>query len=296
MPDSINVLFIGDVVGTNGLALVTKMLKSLIEKYSADFTIVNGENIADGKSLTKKHAAELYEAGANIITTGNHVWDRWDVKALLSEDRRVLRPANYPRENAGTGIAIGSTKHGVKVGVLNLQARTYMQTIDCPFKTSNWAMEKILSETPIVLVDFHGEATAEKQAMGRYLDGKASAVLGTHTHVQTSDAQIFPHGTAYITDVGMSGPYESVVGMRVDIAIKRFLYQTPFKYEVAQDEVRIAGVALTVDVQSGQALEINPFMFPEFSRARELMTNESTQADPRLVAETDVLKTSGVEA
>ena len=296
MPDSINILFIGDVVGTNGLALVTKMLKSLIEKYEADFTIVNGENIADGKSLTKKHAAELYEAGTQIITTGNHVWDRWDVKGLLSEDRRILRPANYPRENAGSGIAIGTTKHGVKVGVLNLQGRTYMQTIDCPFKTSNWAMEKILAETPIVIVDFHGEATAEKQAMGRYLDGKASAVLGTHTHVQTSDAQIFPHGTAYITDVGMSGPYDSVVGMRVDIAIKRFLYQTPFKYEVAQDEVRIAGVALKVDVQTGQALEIEPFMFPEFPRNKELMTEKLPQSDSGVVATAEVQQTSGVEA
>ena len=274
MPETMNVLFIGDVVGTSGLALVTKMLKSLNEKYEADFTIVNGENIAEGKSLTKKHAQELFDAGTHVITSGNHVWDRWDSRGLLAEDRRILRPANYPRENAGSGITIQTAKNGVRVGVLNLQGRTYMQTIDCPFKTSNWALEKILPETQVVIVDFHAEATAEKEAMGRYLDGKVSAVLGTHTHVQTADAQIFPQGTAYLTDVGMSGPYDSVVGMRTDIAIRRFIYQTPFKYEVAKDEVRIAGVALTIDIASGQALKIEPFMFPEFAKTRDLMIAE----------------------
>ena len=270
MSDIVTVLFIGDIVGTEALALVTKMLQPLSEKYGADIAIVNGENVAEGKSITKKQANELFAAGAAVITSGNHIWDRWEIKGLLSEERRILRPANYPRENAGSSFAIATAKNGVKVGVINLQGRTYMQTIDCPFKTSQWAVDRVTKETPVVLVDFHAEATAEKEAMGRYLDGRVSAVVGTHTHVQTADAQIFPNGTAYITDVGMSGPYNSVVGMRIDVAIKRFLLQTPFKYEIAKSEIRIAGVVLTVEATTGQALKIEPFMFPEFARERTM--------------------------
>jgi metallophosphoesterase (TIGR00282 family) len=271
MPGTVTVLFIGDIVGTGALGLVTKMLKPLAEKYEADCVIVNGENVAEGKSITKKQANELFDAGAQIITTGNHIWDRWEIKGLLSEERRLLRPANYPRENAGASFAIATAKNGVKVGVINLQGRTYMQTIDCPFKASNWLVDKVAQETPVIFVDFHAEATAEKQAMGRYLDGRVSVVVGTHTHVQAADAQIFPHGTAYITDVGMSGPYDSVIGMRIDVAIKRFLLQTPFKYEIAKEELRIAGVVVTIDADTGQSLNILPFMFPEFSTSRELI-------------------------
>jgi 2',3'-cyclic-nucleotide 2'-phosphodiesterase len=264
----VKVLFIGDVVGTGSLAMTVKMLPSLVAKYSSDFVIVNGENVAEGKSITKKQANELFNAGTKIITTGNHIWDRWEVRALLSEERRILRPANYPRENAGSGYAIGETKDGLKIGVVNLQGRTYMQTIDCPFRVSHWALDKVGEHTQIVIVDMHAEATAEKQAMARYLDGKVSAVLGTHTHVQTADAQILPGGTAYISDVGMSGPYESVIGMRIDVAIKRFVNQTPYKYEIATEAIRIAGVSLTIDVATGAALDIEPFMLPEFERSR----------------------------
>ncbi|HWF44388.1 MAG TPA: TIGR00282 family metallophosphoesterase [Candidatus Kapabacteria bacterium] len=272
MPESqsptVRILFIGDVVGTAALAMVARMLPSLATKYQSDFIIVNGENIAEGKSLTKKHAQALFAAGAQIITTGNHVWDRWDVRALLAEERRILRPANYPRENVGSGFAIGETKSGVKIGVIDLQGRTYMQTIDCPFRVSNWAIDKVSEQAHIIIVDMHAEATAEKQTMARYLDGKVSAVLGTHTHVQTADAQILPNGTAFISDVGMSGPYESVIGMRIDVAVKRFLNQTPYKYEIAQDGIRIAGVSVTIDVATGAAIEIESFMFPEFDRSR----------------------------
>ena len=267
-PRTLRVLFIGDVVGVGALAMTAKMLPGLAAKYQSDFVIVNGENIAEGKSLTKKQANELFNAGAKVITTGNHVWDRWDVRALLSEDRRIIRPANYPRENAGSGFAIGETKEGIKVGVINLQGRTYMQTIDCPFRVSNWALDKVSEHAHIIIVDMHAEATAEKQTMARYLDGKVSAVLGTHTHVQTADAQILPGGTAYISDVGMSGPYESVIGMRIDVAVKRFLNQTPYKYEIATDGIRIAGVSLTIDVATGAAIDIEPFMFPSFDRSR----------------------------
>ncbi len=290
VPTTVRVLFIGDVVGTGALAMVTKMLPTLAQKYASDFIIVNGENVAEGKSLTKKQAAEIFNAGAKVITTGNHVWDRWDARGLMAEDRRILRPANYPRENAGSGYAVGETKQGIPIGVINLQGRTYMQTIDCPFRVSNWALDKVNERTHIVIVDMHAEATAEKQTMGRYLDGKVSAVLGTHTHVQTADAQILPGGTAYMSDVGMSGPYDSVIGMKIDVAVKRFLNQTPYKYEIATEGIRIAGVSLTIDVATGAALEIQPFLFPEFDRSRPiegtLDTDETeeraSQSEPEL--------------
>ena len=282
-PSVVRVLFIGDVVGTGALAMVTKMLPTLAEKFKSDFIIVNGENVAEGKSLTKKQAAEIFNAGAKVITTGNHVWDRWDVRALLAEDRRILRPANYPRENAGTGFAVGETKDGIPIGVLNLQGRTYMQTIDCPFRVSDWALDKLGERTNIVIVDMHAEATAEKQTMGRYLDGKVSAVLGTHTHVQTADAQILPGGTAYLTDVGMSGPYDSVIGMKTEIAIKRFTHQTPFKYEIATGSIRIAGVSLTIDVATGAALAIESFMFPDFDRSRRAGAPQEMEEGEELI-------------
>ena len=267
-PAAVRVLFIGDVVGTGALAMVVKMLPTLAQKYNSDFVIVNGENVAEGKSLTKKQAAEIFTAGAKVITTGNHVWDRWDARGLMAEDRRIIRPANYPRENAGSGYAIGETKQGIPIGVVNLQGRTYMQTIDCPFRVSHWALDKVGERTNIIIVDMHAEATAEKQTLARYLDGKVSAVLGTHTHVQTADAQILPGGTAYMSDVGMSGPYESVIGMKIDVAIKRFTHQTPYKYEIATENIRIAGVSLTIEVGTGAALAIEPFMFPSFDRTR----------------------------
>ncbi len=268
-PATVRVLFIGDVVGTGALAMVTKMLPTLAQKYASDFIIVNGENVAEGKSLTKKQAAEIFAAGAKVITTGNHVWDRWDARGLMAEDQRILRPANYPRENAGAGYAIGETKGGIAIGVINLQGRTYMQTIDCPFHVSHWAIDKVSERAQIIIVDMHAEATAEKQAMARYLDGKVSAVLGTHTHVQTADAQILSGGTAYISDVGMSGPYESVIGMKIDVAVKRFVNQTPYKYEIATEGIRIAGVSLTIDAATGAALAIEPFLFPDFERTRQ---------------------------
>jgi len=290
MASTVRVLFFGDVVGTNGLAMVVKMLKSLASKYEADFVIVNGENIADGKSLTKKHAQELFGAGAALITTGNHVWDRWDAKSLLAEERRIIRPANYPRENPGSGFAIAEVAEGVKIGVIQLQGRTYMQTIDCPFRVSNWALDKVSAETKVIIVDMHAEATAEKQTMARYLDGKVSAVLGTHTHVQTADEQILPNGTAFISDVGMCGPYDGVIGMRSDVALKRFMNQTPYKYELAKNEVRLAGVVLEISVETGETLSIERFMFPDFPKTRESLREQSEQFAETQPAEVSAVK------
>ena len=220
MTKTINILFIGDIVGTNGLAMVTKLTKSLVEKHKIDAVIANGENIHDGKSLNKKHARELFDAGVGMITTGNHVWDRWEAKPLLWEDRRILRPLNYPKENGGSGFGVFESA-GVKIGVINVQGRTFLPAIDCPFKASDWAIEKLQQETKIIFVDVHAEASAEKQALSRYLDGRVCAVVGTHTHVQTADERILPGGTAYITDVRMSRPYDRCVGLRSDNAIKR---------------------------------------------------------------------------
>ncbi|MEI8134753.1 MAG: TIGR00282 family metallophosphoesterase [bacterium] len=286
MTDTLNILFIGDIVGLNGLAMVTKFLKSLAQKHNADAVIVNGENVFDGKALNKKQADELFAAGAQIITSGNHIWERWETRPLLREERRILRPLNYPRENGGSGYAIFKTADGTKVGVLNIQGRVFLPPIDDPFKSAEWAVENIREETPIILVDMHAEASAEKQAMGFFLDGKVSAVVGTHTHVQTADERILPNGTAYITDVGMSGPYDSCVGMRTDIAIKRFMLGTPHKYETATGDLKIAGVVITVEKKTGLALAIERIIFPEFQKS----------VLPTEVLESDVPSESSVEA
>ncbi|MBS1903044.1 MAG: TIGR00282 family metallophosphoesterase [Bacteroidetes bacterium] len=264
----LNILFIGDVVGTDALGMLTRLLKTFTDKYHADAVIVNGENVFEGKGINRKQADELFAAGANIITTGNHIWERWESRPLLREERRILRPLNYPRNNGGAGFAIFETKSGQKVGVLSLQGRVFLPPIDDPFNAADWALEHILRETPIVIVDMHAEATAEKQAMGYYLDGRVSAVLGTHTHVQTADERILPQGTAYISDVGMTGPYDSCVGMRTDIAIKRFTYGTPHKYETAKGDMKISGVCVEVDEATGRALRIERILYPDFERQR----------------------------
>lgn len=275
MSKTINILFIGDIVGTNGLAMVTKLTKSLVEKHKIDAVIANGENIHDGKSLNKKHARELFDAGVGMITTGNHVWDRWEAKPLLWEERRILRPLNYPKENGGSGFGVFEAA-GVKIGVINVQGRTFLPAIDCPFKASDWAIEKLQQETKIIFVDVHAEASAEKQALGRYLDGRVCAVVGTHTHVQTADERILPGGTAYITDVGMSGPYDSCVGLRSDIAIKRFMLATPHKYELATEEVKISAVIVSVDIETGHATSIERILYPEFPTKREFSDERNT--------------------
>jgi len=212
-----------------------------------DVCIANGENVSEGKGIVSRDADELFNAGVHVITTGNHVWDKWQARHLLAENERVLRPHNYPRNNPGSGVYVLSLLNGIKIGVVNIQGRTFMQQIDCPFRCMDNVLYDLQRETPIILVDMHAEATAEKVAMGWYLDGKVSAVVGTHTHTPTADARVHPCGTAYITDVGMSGPYEdSVVGLKKDIAIKRFLTQTPHKYEVSLGSARLCGALITV--------------------------------------------------
>ena len=258
------VLFVGDINGRPGLDLLGTLLKQLVQKYDVDCVIVNGENTDNGKSITADQSKEMFALGVHAITSGNHIWDNWKVKALLAESKTILRPLNYPRDNAGYGYTIVDLKQKGQLGVVNLQGRTYMQPIDDPFRAADWALSKISQETNMVLIDMHAEATAEKMALAWYLDGRISALVGTHTHIPTADARVLPGGTAYITDVGMTGPYDSVIGMKKEIAIKRFLHHTPFKFELAQHDVRLCGVVIRIDRTTGKAQSIEQIIFPSF--------------------------------
>jgi 2',3'-cyclic-nucleotide 2'-phosphodiesterase len=265
---SINILFVGDIIGKPGLSLVQTWLPGLIQKYKADFVIANGENVSDGKGCTEKEGKILFDLGVNVITGGNHTWDKYQSQDYLKSEPRSLRPLNYPKGTYGNGHYTGDTKKG-KVAVINLQGRTFMADIDCPFRSAEWIISRIKSETKVIIVDFHAEATAEKVAMINFLDGKITALIGTHTHVQTADERLFPEGTAYITDVGMTGPYESVIGMKTQAALNRFLYQTPQKYETAENDIHLCGVFIKADSETGKALEIERIIFPEFIKKVE---------------------------
>ena len=263
--NTINILFIGDIIGKPGLNLVQTWLPGIIQKYKADIVIANGENASDGKGCTEKEGRPLFDLGVNVITGGNHTWDKHQSQDYLKEEPRVLRPLNYPKGTYGNGYHIASTKKG-KVAVINLQGRTFMSPIDCPFRSADWVLNRIGNETKVIIIDFHAEATAEKEALAYYLDGKVSAIIGTHTHVQTNDERILKNSTAYITEVGMTGPYDSIIGMKVTPALNRFLYQTPQKYETAEEDVHLCGVFIKVDADTGKALEIEKIMFPEFNK------------------------------
>lgn len=262
---SINLLFVGDIIGQPGMDIVQTWLPSLISKYKADFVIVNGENLSDGKGCTDKEGPKLFNIGVNAITGGNHTWDKHQSQDYLKVEPRSLRPINYPKGTHGNGYYIGDAK-GIKVAVVSLQGRTFMTPIECPFRTMDWILTKLKQEAKIVFVDFHAEATAEKMALGQYLDGKVSAVVGTHTHIQTSDERILPNGTGYITDVGMTGPYDSVIGMKSSAAINRFLFATPQKYETAKDNVHLTGMFFKIDTETGKTLELERIFFPEFDK------------------------------
>ena len=262
---AINILFVGDIIGKPGMNIVETWLPGMIQKYKADLVIANGENAADGKGCTSKEGEALFNIGVHVITGGNHTWDKHQSQYYLKKEPRSLRPLNYPRGTFGNGYFVAETKKG-KVAVINLQGRTFMAAIDCPFRSAEWILSRIKSETKTIFVDFHAEATAEKIAMANFLDGKVSALVGTHTHVQTSDERIMPNGTAYITDVGMTGPYDSVIGMKVQAALNRFLYQTPQKYETAKENVHLSAFFVKVDSESGKSLEIERIFFPEFDK------------------------------
>lgn len=264
MANKLSLLFIGDIVGNAGLKITEERLPELIKRFSADVVIVNGENADGGKGIVADQADMLFKLGVDVITSGNHIWDNWGSKPLLYNEERLIRPANYPQGNPGMSYRIFETKDGVTVAVMQLQGRIFMPIIDCPFKSAEKTLPKLQKRTDVIIVDVHAEATAEKQAMGWYLDGKVSAVIGTHTHVQTSDANILPKGTAYITDAGMTGSFDSVLGMSKDVAYKRMLLGTAQKYEQAEEDPKISGVCIEIDSLTGQALKITAFCEPVF--------------------------------
>lgn len=241
-----NILFIGDVVGRPGRNYLSKNLSRLVEENSIDFTIINGENSAGGVGITKSTYDELLNIGADVITLGNHSWAKKEVIEFIGSAERLIRPANYPEDTPGKGFRIVE-KAGKKIAVVNLCGRVYMDCIDCPFKTIDKILIELKDKADIIIVDFHGEATSEKLAMGWYLDGRVHAVIGTHTHVQTSDERVLPCGTAYITDVGMTGPLDSILGVEKEAVIRKFITGMPARFEIAGGEVVLGAVCVIVD-------------------------------------------------
>jgi len=262
MSENINVLFVADIVGEPGLQIAEKLLPSLKKKYNADLCIANGENVTDGKGINDADLARLLNMGVEIITSGNHIWDTFKSVNVLKRETRLLRPANYPEGNPGVGYTAYVNKKGIKFGVINLQGRTFMLPIDNPFVTATKVISKLRMETQFIIVDFHAEATAEKITMGWYLDGKVSAIIGTHTHVQTADERILTKGTAYITDAGMTGAIDSVIGMNKDVALHRFLYSTNQKYQLATENLHFCGVLITMNQNTGLANKIERINLP----------------------------------
>ncbi len=255
MPDKISILFLGDIIGRPGRKILEKHLSPLIERLSPTVIIANGENAAGGAGMTMKIARELF-VRVDVLTSGNHIWDRREVLEILDKEPHLLRPANYPPVNPGRGACVFEADSGVKVGVLSLQGRVFMEPIDCPFRTADKELEVLKAATPVILVDVHAEATSEKQALGWYLDGRVSAVIGTHTHVTTADERILPQGTAYISDVGMVGGYNAVIGIKKEAGVARFLTSRSQRFEPSKEGAILSSVFITVDARTGKALSI----------------------------------------
>ncbi len=251
------VLFLGDVVGRPGVAAVRTLVPKLITRHKLDLVVVNAENSDGGAGVTAESAEALLQSEVNLLTSGNHIWSKRQIIPWMEEHRdRLLRPANYPAGAPGKGHTVVRTPDGRKLGVINLEGRVFMKNLDDPFTVGLGLVTELKKETPCILVDMHCEATSEKNAMGAYLDGKVSAVVGTHTHVQTADERILPGGTAFITDVGMVGPLDSVIGIRKELSIERFLTQRPMGHEVAKNLVYLQGVIIEIEDQTGRALAI----------------------------------------
>jgi 2',3'-cyclic-nucleotide 2'-phosphodiesterase len=250
------ILFIGDTVGKAGRTIVHYHLKHLQQELAVDLTILNCENAAAGFGVTPKIADEFFDWGIDVLTSGNHIWDKKEIIPYLDKNPRILRPANYPQENPGRGLAVLKTRSGEEVAVLNLQGRVFMPATDDPFRAADAELQRIPKHVKVIFVDMHGEATSEKVAMGWYLDGRVSAVVGTHTRIPTADETILPKGTAFQTDVGMAGPFHSVIGVIKEDVIRRFLTSIPEKFESASQDAQLNGVFVEVDSETGKATRI----------------------------------------
>lgn len=251
-----NLLFIGDIVGRPGRRALRQALPELSERWQPGLVIANGENAAAGFGITPSVAEEIFAAGVDVITTGNHVWNKKEAAQLLAQDARVLRPANFPPQSPGRGWGVFAARNGSPVGVINLCGRVFMQCTDCPFREAEQRIAELQAQARMIVVDMHAEATSEKLALGWMVSGRVSAVIGTHTHVQTSDAQVMAGGTAYITDVGMVGPRDSVLGIEAGLVINRFRTQMPTKFELARGPVIIGAAVVEIDEKSGLARSI----------------------------------------
>lgn len=255
---SLKILFIGDIVGSPGRAAVKAIVGRMRKERGIDAVIANAENSAGGSGITPRTARDLFQSGCDVLTSGDHIWRRPEVIEVLNREMTVLRPANFPKNTPGHGSTVFKTAGGALIGVVCLLGRVFVEAmVESPFKVAQEEIAALKKQTPVVLVDLHAEATSEKVAMGWFLDGKATAVLGTHTHIQTADEQILPKGTAYITDVGMTGPYDSVIGRNKDRIIERFLTGMPTRFELGTGDVQLHGVLLEVDETTGKALAIS---------------------------------------
>jgi 2',3'-cyclic-nucleotide 2'-phosphodiesterase len=274
-----NILFLGDIVGRPGRELIRKGLRPLIEHHGVDLTIANAENAAAGFGVTKDIGDSLLEWGVDVMTSGNHIWDKKEVLGYIDNEPRLLRPANYPAGVPGRGSYLAQTGDGRAVGVVNVMGRVFMLNIDDPFAVVLQEIDKLRHKTRVIVVDIHAEATSEKIAMGWHLDGKATLVVGTHTHVQTADERILPNGTAYITDAGMTGPHDGIIGMEREPSLARFLNGMPTKFEPATGNPRLNGVLVGADDRTGRALSVTRLSYSEQELAA-LASQVRTQTKP----------------
>lgn len=250
------ILFIGDIVGSPGRRIVLERLQDIVANEQIDLVIANGENAASGFGITPRLCEELLSAGIEVLSGGNHIWDRKEILDFIPREPRLLRPANFPAASPGSGLFCGMSRIGIPYAVLCLQGRIFMVANDDPFSVADRELARVPAETRVIVVDMHAEATSEKRAMGWYLDGRVSAVIGTHTHVASADDQILPGGTAYITDVGMTGPHDSIIGMEKGAVIKRFLDGLPIRYEVATGDIQMNALFIEIDSVSGRAVSV----------------------------------------
>jgi metallophosphoesterase (TIGR00282 family) len=249
-------LIIGDIVGKPGRTALSACLPELRLKHEAEFVVANVENAAAGAGIIPRVGDEILNAGVDVMTSGNHIFARKEVFQYIEKEARLLRPLNYPADSPGRGVWVGATNSGTAVAVINVQGRVFMPPTDCPFRAADHAITQLGGRARVIIVDHHGEATSEKLAMGRYLDGRVSVVVGTHTHVQTADDQILPGGTAYITDLGMTGPHDGIIGVKTELVLTRFIQGLPARFETATADNRLHGVVVEIDEISGKALSI----------------------------------------